>query len=146
MPNKKWPLWILKSKSAFIQKDPTPADNHGYMSEKRFHQMVIWILQNNYLPWLKGIAKASASEDWLCGIDFRLRVVSKSEDSLSEFSILVNVKSSATGESQFKKNNPGTSVYVVVMDREMNPRRLITVLNTIYLAEVEKHNHPAPVK
>jgi hypothetical protein len=133
-------------KEAFMKKNQTADNIRGDESEERFRSMVEELKQLGKLPWFRGLARSSASEDWTKGVDFRMRVESESESGFTEFSIAFNVKSSLMGAEKFKKNKADPNIHLIVMNDRMNRRWLSDILNSIYLEEIEKHYHPAPIK
>jgi len=137
---------LSKIKSAFIKKEQTEQEVRGDMSEKRFEDMVEGLAKNGKLPWFRGLARASATEDWILKIDFRMRVVSEGEEGTMEFSIPFQIKSSTRGAEDFKKANPRSKAHVIIMNVQMREAWLLNILTAAYLSEAEKHNHPAPVK
>jgi hypothetical protein len=133
-------------KAAFMKKNQTADNIRGDESEERFQKMVEELNWRGKLPWFRGLARSSASEDWTKGVDFKMRVESESESGLIEFSIAFQVKSSLAGAEKFKKSKPDPNIHIVVMNDRMNKHWLLNILNSIYLEEIEKHHHPAPVK
>jgi len=133
-------------KTSFIKKNQTAAEVRGDLAEERFESMVKEMQYDGRLPWLQGMARASLTEDWIKGIDFKMRVISESESGSMEFSILFQIKSSLKGAEDFKKNNRNPNIHLIVMNDRMNRNWLLSILDSIYLSEVEKHNHPTRVK
>jgi len=133
-------------KDAFMKKNQTADNIRGDESEKRFKNMVEELDWRGKLPWFLGLARSSASEDWTKRIDFKMRVESQSESGLIEFSIAFQIKSSLAGAEKFMKSKVDPNIHIVVMNGRMNRHWLLNILNSIYLEEIEKHHHPAPVK
>ena len=133
-------------KDAFMKKNQTADNIHGDESEERFKNMVEELNWRGKLPWFRGLARSSASEDWTKRIDFKMRVESQSESGLIEFLIAFQVKSSLAGGDKFKKSKADPNIHLVVMNDRMNRHWLSDILNSIYLEEIEKHHHPALVK
>lgn len=134
---------LLKFKEMYMGRSLEPSDVRGDTSEHKFEKMVCDLKRDGVIPWLSGIAKASAMDDWHHKMDFRLRVVTHGEFT-HEFNILVNVKSSLEGLKDFKRVHPNSSIKVIAMNHQMNHRWLKKLLEKWYNEEVRKLQSLAP--
>ena len=127
--------WLIRIKKAFTKRDQEESHILGDFSEDRFESMVRTLIRQRHMPWLLGISRASASEDWIKKVDFRLRVSFHDGTHLNEFSIPVNVKSSFKGVEDFRKENPNSRVYPIGMLYNINLKWLSRILSNIYRKE-----------
>jgi hypothetical protein len=139
---RQWESRLSEIKKAFIQREQTAGDVFGNEAENRFELMVRYLLRHQCPSWLRGLARSSASEDWVKKIDFRMRVVRTKKDRTSEeFSIPINIKSSLAGLEQFEKENPDSDIYVIVVGQDMKIPRLKNILTDIYHEKRRRLEH-----
>jgi len=127
-------------KARFLLKQESLSDQIGRESEERFEALLLHLHKNRMLPWLRGFARATATQDWLKKTDFTLRVVTDTKidgnnTGQIEFLIPIQVKSSWAGLEKFRKENPNSPVRPVAVFRTMGPGRLQRILYEIYRKE-----------
>ena len=125
-------------KQWFIRPQSNRSQRRGDEAEAVFEEMTENLMKSGQLRWAQAITKASAHEDLIKGFDFRIRAIARNPGgSLSEFSLLINVKSSLDSALRFRHEKPA-DVYWVVAYPNMRPRELRNVLYSVYMREIKR--------
>ncbi|MES2314486.1 MAG: hypothetical protein V4524_00925 [Patescibacteria group bacterium] len=125
-------------KNWFIGKEQNQGEKRGDESEVIFEAKMRYLIENYMLRWAHGISRATAQEDLLKKIDFRIRATARTENWLiTEFSIPIQVKSSPKAAEQFITEN-GRDIHVVVAYPSLKLRDLKNTLFIIYRKETRR--------
>ncbi|HTK33290.1 MAG TPA: hypothetical protein VL335_01945 [Candidatus Paceibacterota bacterium] len=122
----------------FIGNGQDQKDELGDQSEVIFEAKTRYLIEHHMLKWAHGISRATAADDLLKKIDFRIRATVRNNDwSIAEFSIPIQVKSSPKSAEQFIVEN-GKDVHVVVAYPSLKLRDLKNTLFIIYRKETRR--------